>query len=108
LRFIKHFVDFKDIRECFFLSNLKRLRVAEKMTYNQYSPEQLDQLVLRIFDLAALLREISQNAKNANLDDIPMHDRKAILWCEQLEHWAAKTKVGVDILLLNRTGTDQT
>lgn len=72
------------------------------MTYNRYSSEQLDQLVLRIFDVAAQLREISQKAKKHGLDDIPMHDRKAILWCEQLEQWAAKTKVNVDILLLNR------
>ena len=71
------------------------------MTYNRYSPEKLDQLVLRILDVAALLREISQNAKRAKLDDIPMHDRKAVLWCEQLEQWAVKTKVNVDILLLN-------
>ena len=72
------------------------------MTYNRYSPEQLDQFVLRIFDVAALLRDISQNAKRAKLDDIPMHDRKAALWCEQLEQWAAKTKITLDILLLNR------
>ena len=72
------------------------------MTYSRYSPEQLDQLVLRIFDVAAMLRDISQNAKRAKLDDIPMHDRKAVLWCEQLEQWAAKTKINVDILLLNR------
>ena len=73
------------------------------MTYSRYSPEQLDQLVLRIFDIVALLRETSQNAKRAKLDDIPMHDRKAVLWCEQLEQWAAKTKITVDILLLNRS-----
>ena len=72
------------------------------MTYNRYSPEKLDQLVLRIFDVAALLREISQSAKKTKLDDIPMHDRKAVLWCEQLERWAMKTKINVDILLLNR------
>ena len=72
------------------------------MTYNRYSPEQLDELVLRIFDIAAMLREISQNAQKAKLDDIPMHDRKAVLWCEQLEQWATKTKINVDILLLNR------
>lgn len=76
------------------------------MTYNRYSPEELDQLVLRIFDVAAMLREVSRNAKSAKLDDIPMHDRKAVLWCEQLELWAAKTKVSLDILLLNRD--DQT
>ena len=72
------------------------------MTYNRYSPEQLDQLVLRIFDVAAMLRELSANAKKSRLDDIPMHDRKAVLWCEQLEQWAAKTKINVDILLLSR------
>ena len=76
------------------------------MTYNRYSPEQLDQLVLRIFDIAAMLRDISQNSKKAQLDDIPMHDRKAVLWCEQLEQWAVKTKINLDILLLNRP--DQT
>ena len=73
------------------------------MTYNRYLPEQLDQLVLRIFDVAAMLREVSQSARRAKLDDIPMHDRKAVLWCEQLEQWAAKTKINVDILLLNRS-----
>ena len=43
-----------------------------------------------------------RQCQEAKLDDIPMHDRKAALWCEQLEQWAVKSKVNVDILLLHR------
>jgi len=72
------------------------------MTYNRYSPEKLDQLVLRLFDIAAVLRDISLSARKMKLDDIPIHDRKAALWCDQLEQWASKSRIALEITALDR------
>jgi len=69
------------------------------MTYAQYTPEQLDQLVLQILDLTILLREMSLTARKNKVNEIPMHDRKAIQWCESLEQWARKSKLNLDLMI---------
>lgn len=61
------------------------------MTINSYTPEQLDSLSMRFFDLAAYLRQIAQQARSQELRNIPIHDRKALQWCENLEIWVKKT-----------------
>lgn len=69
------------------------------MTINSYSSEQLDQFALRFFDLASQLRGIARQARQHNLLHIPIHDRKASQWCENLEIWARKTEITFRIAL---------
>lgn len=69
------------------------------MTLNPYTPDRLDKFALRLFDLAAELRTISRQARSREMVQIPVHDRKAIQWCENLEVWVRKTNLGFKIAL---------
>ena len=69
------------------------------MTYSPYTSDQLDDLVLNILDIALLLREMSSVAKKNNINEIPIHDKKAIQWCDNLEQWARKSKMNLDLLV---------
>lgn len=67
------------------------------MTINAYTPEQLDLLSLRFFDLAAHLRAIARQARGLDFQKIPIHDRKALQWCENLESWVNRTEMNFRI-----------
>ena len=69
------------------------------MTIEQYTPEKLDQLALRLLDLAAELRGVANGARQAGADCLPVHDKKALLWLDNLEQWAGKTRIGAEVLL---------
>ena len=62
--------------------------MVTNMTREAYDPERLDLLTLRLFDLAALVRRLSLEAQSAGLQQVELHDRKALEWIEKLEHWA--------------------
>ena len=63
------------------------------MTLEQYTPEKFDQLALRVFDLASELRNIANGARQVEVESLPVHDKKALLWLDNLEQWAAKTRI---------------
>ncbi|MGL4595459.1 MAG: hypothetical protein ACRCUY_12100 [Thermoguttaceae bacterium] len=67
------------------------------MTISHYSPENLDSCALRLFDIAAELRGIAKEARRRDLGNFPVHDKKAIIWIEQLEIWVKKTHLGIEI-----------
>jgi len=69
------------------------------MTLQTYTPEDLEKLTFRFFDLAAQLRNMVKKARKYGLKEIPLHDKKALLWCESLEVWAKKTQINLDILV---------
>lgn len=69
------------------------------MTIQSYTPDRLDQLAMRFFDLSAQLRSISRLARQQKLADIPVHDKKALQWCDNLEIWAKKTDMNFRIAL---------
>jgi hypothetical protein len=58
------------------------------MTREAYDPHRLDALSLRLFDVAALVRRLSQEAQAAGIQQVELHDRKALEWIEKLERWA--------------------
>ena len=70
----------------------------QPMTIEQYTPEKFDQLALRVFDLASELREIANGARQAEAENLPVHDKKALLWLDNLEQWAAKTRISFEIM----------
>jgi hypothetical protein len=67
------------------------------MTLRPYPPEKLDQLALRFFDLAAEIRSWSKAADKENPPELLLHDKKALQWCENLEEWAKKTQLTLEI-----------
>lgn len=76
------------------------------MTINAYTPEQLDSLSMRFFDLAAHLRQIARQARSQELRNIPIHDRKALQWCDNLEIWVKKTDLNFRISLQEQKADD--
>ena len=68
------------------------------MTLEQYTPEKFDQLALRLLDLVSELREIANEARLAGIETLPVHDKKALLWIDNLELWTKKSKVCFKLL----------
>ena len=62
------------------------------MTLRQYDPDDIDQLSLRIFDLAATTRRMSSKCREHELESFEMHDKKAFEWLVKLEQWLARTE----------------
>jgi hypothetical protein len=67
------------------------------MTLAAYSPEQLDQLALRLLDVAAVFREMALTGREHGVGQLDLHDRKAQEWCDRLEHWARKAQADLDV-----------
>ena len=61
------------------------------MTLQAYSPEQLDELALRMLDVCAQLRGAARICREEGLPAVELHDRKALEWLENLEKWAYST-----------------
>ncbi len=70
------------------------------MTLQPYNAEKLDQLALRLFDLAAIMRSMANRARENQVDDLHLHDKKAQEWCVKLDHWAHKIETELDIQIL--------
>ncbi len=67
------------------------------MTIENYTTDKIDQTALRLFDLAADLRSIGREARKKNIAAVPIHDKKALLWIENLELWVRKSKAVFEI-----------
>lgn len=72
------------------------------MTIESYSPDKLDQCALRLLDIAADLREIARESRKKDINGVPLHDKKALLWIENLESWAKKSKLNFEFLARDR------
>jgi hypothetical protein len=70
------------------------------MTLQTYDPQKLDQLALRLLDLAAMTRQMANHTREYGITDLAMHDRKAIEWCAKLEQWAHKTQADLEVRIL--------
>ena len=67
------------------------------MTLTYHSPTQLDEYALRLLDIAASLRSIAQDARKNEIEEIPIHDKKALIWLENLEIWAKKSRITFEL-----------
>jgi len=63
---------------------------AWQMTLEAYDADQLDQLALRVFDLAAVLRKMAETQRKKSLGEFLLHDKKAVEWIARLEQWARR------------------
>ena len=77
------------------------------MTLEPYRPDDLDQLTLRVVDLAARLRSISRRCRDAELEDFALHDRKAQEWLARLDEWAHKIERDLEIAMRRRQGAQK-
>lgn len=70
------------------------------MTLQTYSPERLDQLALRLLDLASNVRSLARDARQFQLTQFALHDKKALEWMARLEDWSQKTRSEMDLQMV--------
>jgi len=58
------------------------------MTLIPYSPTALDELALRLFDVAAQVRQMANYSRENSVVSVPLHGNKAQEWLGHLERWA--------------------
>jgi len=70
------------------------------MTLNAYDAAMLDQFALRLLDLAAVVRQMSQRSREYGIDGVGLHDKKALEWITNLERWARKSAADLEVRVL--------
>jgi hypothetical protein len=72
------------------------------MTLEAYDPDRLDNLALRLLDLAVTVRKMGNSCRDAGLDRFELHDRKAQEWLTRLDDWARDSDARLQAALLKR------
>jgi hypothetical protein len=70
--------------------------MVKTMTREAYDTGRLDALALRLFDVAAQVRRLSLSAHSTGLEQVELHDRKALEWIEKLERWVVGAESDLD------------
>lgn len=74
------------------------------MTLIPYKAEKLDELALRVLDLAASLREMATKCRDNDVPAAELHDRKALEWLGRLEEWVQKSSAELDVRIIGHRG----
>ena len=77
------------------------------MTLIPYTPEKLDQFALRLLDVTAILREMASRCRQSQLEEFPLHDKKALEWSAALERWARKSAAELEMQILDARATQR-
>ena len=64
---------------------------GKAMTLSQYTPEMFDHMALRLLDVAAVIRKMGEQVRENEIEQVEIHDKKLIEWCEKIESWTDKT-----------------
>ncbi len=67
------------------------------MTLQPYGPAELDHFALYLFDLAANTRQMAQDCREFEIDELALHDKKAREWCTKLEDWVHRARADLDL-----------
>ena len=57
------------------------------MTLTPFPPNALDELALRLLDVATLVRRMANSARESGVQDFHLHGNKAHEWLDNLEQW---------------------
>jgi len=70
------------------------------MTLSRFSPETLDDLALRVLDLAGVLRAMAKTARDKDVQELQLNANKAREWLSQLEDWGrvAESELALEAL----------
>ena len=79
------------------------LKEIEPMTLQAYRPAEMDQLALRVLDISAQLRGFANDMRKNHMSELRINDKKALLWCDQLEDWMQKTRNHLDLTVRKMT-----
>ena len=69
------------------------------MTLQAYSPEKMEKLALRLLDMSAQIRSLAKDLRTNQLEELKINDKKALVWCENLEIWTQKNRNILDLIL---------
>lgn len=71
------------------------------MTLKPYDPEMLDELALRLLDLASTVREMANRSREYRIEDFALHDKKAREWCSQMDRWVRKSQAELEMKIID-------
>lgn len=74
------------------------------MTLTPFSPEALDELSLRLLDVAAAVRTMATKSRENGLVDFQLHGQKACEWLANLEQWAHESTVRMERQVIRLRG----
>lgn len=74
------------------------------MTLVVFSPESLDELALRMLDLAANVRSMSHTSREHDVAGFQLHGNKVHEWLSHLEDWAHDGAGRLSATLLKQQG----
>jgi hypothetical protein len=78
--------------------------MAKIMTLKPYTPDRLDQLALRLLDLASRVRDISRACRDEGLNQLELHDRKALEHLDRVEEWLYKAEADQKVASVKNQG----
>ena len=67
------------------------------MTIKHYDAAMLDELALRLYDIAGAVRGMARRTRENGLECLPIHDRKVLQWCGFIERWQHRTQAGLEV-----------
>ena len=74
------------------------------MTLEPYTPDQLDQMALRVLDVCLRLRTMAHKSRSEEFERLPLHVKKALEWLGNLEQWAHKGESELDVAIARNRG----
>lgn len=75
------------------------------VTLTPYDPALLDQLALRLLDLAGMVRHMAQRSREHGVRQVRLHDKKALEWIARLERWARKSAADLEMEIIEVRAT---
>ena len=78
------------------------------MTLQQYGPERLDELALRMLDVAALFRDMARQQRQGDSNaTVGLHDRKLLEWLSSIEVWAEDARGRQQTEMIRKRGAER-
>ncbi|MGD9720809.1 MAG: hypothetical protein AB7O59_14055 [Pirellulales bacterium] len=74
------------------------------MTLEAYDPDRLDQLALRMLDLCARVRTMARQSREAGVEKLDLHDRKAREHLDRFEEWLYKAEAELPRAIMKERG----
>ncbi len=75
------------------------------MTLQPYTPERLDALALEVLDVASMLREMTRNMRENEIESLDLNGRKSLEWLANLTEWTHKSTAELQRQLLHQQAT---
>ncbi len=74
------------------------------MTLTPFPPDRLDELALRLLDLAGTVRGMSLKSRENSVPDFELHGQKIDEWLAHLEDWAHDGAARLETALIRQRG----